>query len=366
MSKPSALSKKNLYCPKISQNKSKKYRDSGKQFISDIKTTLEQLNIETNKIEEFETHKNQNGEVIRFRLGVKNNTQNLIEFFSKIGYRYNLDKQKKAVKAVQYLKKKGKAIEERERISEKSIELYENGVAPKKIKEEFDINGRFIDRSIYSGRKTSARPPKNFPDFEEYAEERTVNDNLAIKTTVKSIKSKGKETVYDIGVKHEAHNFQANQFIVSNCGVRLLKTSLKVEDISGREEQVANILSSKVPHGLGKGGYIQTSKEDIEEILEKGMKWMYENGHATEQDIERCEENGRLPGNLEKVPDDAVKRGLNQVGSLGSGNHFLEVQKVSDIYSEEKAEAYGLEEDQIVVMIHSGSRGLGQDLYKVS
>ncbi len=146
-----------------------------------------------------------------------------------------------------------------------------------------------------------------------------------------------------------------------NCGVRMLTTNLTASDLKGKEEQVANILSSKVPHGLGKGGYIQTSKDDILEILEKGMEWMEENGHATEKDLERCEENGRLPGNPEKVPEKAVKRGLKQVGSLGSGNHFLEVQKVSNIYSGEKAESYGLEEDQIVVMIHSGSRGLGHE-----
>lgn len=144
-----------------------------------------------------------------------------------------------------------------------------------------------------------------------------------------------------------------------NCGVRVLTTGLTTGDLEGKEKQVANILSSKVPHGLGKGGYIETSREDVEEILEKGMEWMLENGHATEEDLERCEENGRLPGNPEKVPKEAVDRGINQVGSLGSGNHFLEVQKVEEIYSEEEAKKYRLEEDQIVVMIHSGSRGLG-------
>ncbi|MBC5793163.1 MAG: RtcB family protein [Nanohaloarchaea archaeon] len=144
-----------------------------------------------------------------------------------------------------------------------------------------------------------------------------------------------------------------------NCGVRVLKTDLKREDIDGDEQRIANILYSKVPVGLGKGGYIDTSEEDVVEILEKGSEWMLENGHAKESDLERCEENGRLPGNPEKVPDEAIKRGLKQVGSLGSGNHFMEVQVVSDIFEEEKAESYGLEEDQIVVMIHSGSRGLG-------
>jgi len=146
-----------------------------------------------------------------------------------------------------------------------------------------------------------------------------------------------------------------------NCGVRVLKTDLKREDIEGKEQQLANILYNKVPVGLGKGGYLDTDREDLLEILEKGMEWMLENGHAREEDLERCEENGRLPCDPEKVPKEAVDRGINQVGSLGSGNHFLEVQIVSEIFEEDKAEEYGLEEEQVVVMIHSGSRGLGHE-----
>lgn len=146
-----------------------------------------------------------------------------------------------------------------------------------------------------------------------------------------------------------------------NCGVRVLKSNLTREDIQGKEQQLANILYSKIPVGLGKGGYLDTDEEDLREILDRGMDWMLENGHAEEEDLKRCEENGKLPGDHRKVPDDAIKRGLNQVGSLGSGNHFMEVQVVGDIFDEEKAEVYGLEENQVVIMIHSGSRGLGHE-----
>lgn len=144
-----------------------------------------------------------------------------------------------------------------------------------------------------------------------------------------------------------------------NCGVRVLRTDLEYSDVKGREKQLANLLYDRIPCGLGKGGYIDTDEEDLREILEKGMEWMLENGHACEEDLQRCEENGWLEGDADKVPEDAIKRGIKQVGSLGSGNHFLEVQHVAELYDEEKAEAYGLEEDQVVIMIHSGSRGLG-------
>ncbi len=144
-----------------------------------------------------------------------------------------------------------------------------------------------------------------------------------------------------------------------NCGVRVLKTDLEAEDLRGKEQQLANILYSKIPCGLGKGGYIETDREDLREILDHGMEWMLENDYAKEEDLEHCEENGKLEGDYRKVPEEARQRGVKQVGSLGSGNHFLEVQTVSDIYDEETAEAYGLEENQVLVMIHSGSRGLG-------
>jgi tRNA-splicing ligase RtcB len=361
MNKPKAQHDKNLYCPKISQNKHFDTKESGREFMEQMKEALEELKIETNQIESFETHENQDGKVMRYRLGVKNDSDNLINFFQKIGYRYNKDKQKEAIKATQYLKTKEKAIQRREEIAQECIKLYENGTAPKELKQKYEINNRFIERSIYNGRKTSSRPPKSFPDYEEYREEIEVRDNLTVRTTIKEITPAGTETVYDLGVKHDAHNFQANQFIVSNCGVRVLKTNLKAEDIKGKEQQLANILYNKVPVGLGKGGYIDTDEDDIIEILEKGMEWMLENGYAKEEDLEHCEENGRLPGKPEKVPDEAIKRGINQVGSLGSGNHFLEVQVVSDIFEEEKAEAYGLEKNQVLVMIHSGSRGLGHE-----
>ncbi|WP_306061264.1 RtcB family protein [Natronococcus wangiae] len=144
-----------------------------------------------------------------------------------------------------------------------------------------------------------------------------------------------------------------------NCGVRVLRTDLSYEDVKGREEELGGLLYRVIPVGLGKGGYLDIDRAILDEILEGGMKWMLENGYATSADLDHCEEGGRLEGDPNAVPPEAKKRGVNQVGSLGSGNHFLEVQRVVEIYDREKAVAYDLEEDQIVVMIHSGSRGLG-------
>lgn len=362
MNSPKSQHGKNFYCPKISQNKSIKKRESGNEFMKDIKKLLKELGIKTNKIESFETKENEKGRVIRFRLGIKNNSKNLINFFEKIGYRYNLEKQKKSTKAIQYLKTKQIAINRKNEVAKKSIKLYENGAKPKEIKKKFDINKRFIERSIDSGRKTSSRPPKSFPTFKRYSKEISVNDNLTIPSTLKSIKRRGEKTVYDLGVEHKAHNFISNRFVVSNCGVRVIKTNLKEEDLEGKKNQLLNILFNKIPLGLGKGKTVDVSRDDFNQIMRSGMKWAQENGYATKKDLKHTEENGSMEGNPDKVSNKAVNRGINQVGSLGSGNHFLEVQKVSEIFDKEAAQSFGLEEGQITISIHTGSRGFGHQV----
>jgi len=144
-----------------------------------------------------------------------------------------------------------------------------------------------------------------------------------------------------------------------NCGVRLLRTPLTYADVKGREEELVDRLYQTIPCGLGKGGYLDIDMDGLRGVLERGIEWMHEQGHATAADLEHCEENGRLDGDPDKVPTEAKQRGHKQVGSLGSGNHFLEVQRVAELYDEETAAAFGREADRVVVMIHSGSRGLG-------
>ena len=146
-----------------------------------------------------------------------------------------------------------------------------------------------------------------------------------------------------------------------NCGVRLLKTNLTYDDIRGSEEQLLDSLFANVPTGLG-GGSIARNPP-IEDILQRGVEWAVEAGHGIESDIAHCEDQGRRPdADPAAVSEKARDRGRNQVGSLGSGNHFLEVQRVSDIYREDVAATFGLERDQVVVLIHCGSRGLGHQV----
>ncbi|MFC6766164.1 RtcB family protein [Natrinema soli] len=145
-----------------------------------------------------------------------------------------------------------------------------------------------------------------------------------------------------------------------NCGVRMMRTNLTYDEVQGQEEELVDSLFANIPSGLGGGGIVEAGVDAIDEILARGVDWALENGHAVEDDLLHCEDEGMREGaDPEKVSQKAKDRGKNQIGSLGSGNHFLEVQRVTDVFDSAVGEAYGLEENQIVVLIHCGSRGLG-------
>lgn len=145
-----------------------------------------------------------------------------------------------------------------------------------------------------------------------------------------------------------------------NCGVRLLTTNLLHSDIAAHLEQLATELFHAVPSGVGKGGRIVLDSKELDNVLTHGARQMLSLGYGTEQDVEHCQEGGYMSAaDAQYVSPEAKKRGKDQLGTLGSGNHFLEVQKVDAIYDEQVARVFGLYKDQVVVMIHCGSRGLG-------
>lgn len=145
-----------------------------------------------------------------------------------------------------------------------------------------------------------------------------------------------------------------------NCGVRLIRTNLKFKDVQGKLKDLINALFNKIPCGVGEEGSITLSPKEEREVLIKGARWAVENGYGWEKDLEFTEAHGCLPNaDPDAVSKKALERGKRQLGTLGSGNHFLEVQRVERIFDKESAWVLGLEEDQITIMIHSGSRGLG-------
>src|SRR3989344_2369298 len=148
-----------------------------------------------------------------------------------------------------------------------------------------------------------------------------------------------------------------------NCSVRLLKTNLTKKDIEDKRDQISKALFKEIPSGIGKGTKIKINKSELKEIMRKGAKWAVEKGYGEKDDYIYSEENACMEeADPEFVSEKAISRGINQLGSIGSGNHFLELQCVDKIFDKKTAEIFGLKENQIVVMIHCGSRGLGHQV----
>ncbi len=148
-----------------------------------------------------------------------------------------------------------------------------------------------------------------------------------------------------------------------NCGVRLLASKFNKDEIAPKLQELLNQLFRDIPCGTGKKGMLNIGKNDLDDVLLHGAQWAVKNGYGTESDIAHIEEYGKIPNaNPALVSNRAKDRGLHQLGTLGSGNHFLEIQYVSEIFEEETAQKFGLHEGQIVILIHSGSRGLGHQV----
>lgn len=148
-----------------------------------------------------------------------------------------------------------------------------------------------------------------------------------------------------------------------NCGMKLLKSELSEKDISPYLDKLAAEMQREVPSGLGKGRQVKLSIDNLDKILKHGAKELVEQGLGEEDDIKNCESSGFIEqADPEAVSEHAKNRGRDQVGTLGSGNHFLEIQKVDEIFDENIAQKFGLFKNQIVVMIHTGSRGLGHQI----
>ena len=149
-----------------------------------------------------------------------------------------------------------------------------------------------------------------------------------------------------------------------NCGVRLIRTNLNENDVRQRLRELVNELFRAVPSGVGSEGAFKLTTSQLDQVLTEGVNWAIKNGYGSSEDAYVCEESGCMEGaDPSKVSNMARKRGAPQLGSLGSGNHFLEVQKVDKIFDQEAAKRFGIDhEGQVTVLIHCGSRGFGHQV----
>lgn len=148
-----------------------------------------------------------------------------------------------------------------------------------------------------------------------------------------------------------------------NCGVRLLVTGLTSEEVKDKMPELSEELYNEIPSGPGKGGQVKLSADEMDKVLLQGARWAVDNGYGFGQDLDNIESKGGLGGaDPTCVSIQARERGKDQLGTIGAGNHFVEVDRVEEIFDEEAAEAFGLKKEQIVVLIHTGSRGLGHQV----
>ncbi len=338
--------------PTIEITKLTPFETTGRQFLEQLRTMFKEFDIETFEIipvSNFMTQNNDSGikQAVQLKLTIKPTKENLINLYSRVGYEYNKRKQFLGLMAVQYLLLLKRTL----KLRNESTEL----------------------TPINSERRFSSMTVLNFPSFDQFIDLYGVRDKNDSNTlgwawdTVVSIEvlEDFNEEVYDFTVAHDDHNFIANGIIVSNCGMRLVTTNLEEKDVKPRLKEVVDLLFERVPAGVGSRGFVHLTPSEFKEVVELGAKWCIEHGYGWEEDLERTELFGCMEGaDSSKISKKAIQRGLNQVGTLGSGNHYLEVQviKEENIFDQELAKKFGLFPNQVVIMFHCGSRGFGHQV----
>jgi len=288
-------------------------------------------------------------------------------FLGRVGYEYSIEKKRLALQAYAYLRLKAaveklgvRAVEEAREIHAATGSLAAAYQAIASL-----MNYRSVEGVLYY-ELSDTRSPKDLPSFEEYIAERGLGSSGLVYDRVAKVEFVEPDygEFYDIGVYHESHNFIANGIVVHNCGVRVIRTDLSIKEVGPRIKELVDTLYHNVPSGLGSAGKVRISIGELDRVLAEGVQWAVQRGYAWADDPEHIEERGSWSlADPSKVSGRAKQRGAPQLGTLGSGNHFLEVQVVDKIYDERIAKAFGVEEEgQVVVMIHTGSRGLGHQV----
>jgi len=245
-----------------------------------------------------------------------------------------------------------------------------SAVIPKKIGE----NQYQIDADSNLGMKVPVRIYADEPLLQKMLSDRTIMQARNVSSIPGIV---GHSVVLPDG--HEGYGFpvggvaamDAEEGMISpggvgydiNCGVRLLRSNLSEQTVRLKLKELVTDLFSSIPSGVGSKGAVKLTHSELDEVLVNGVNWAIDHGYGSSHDSEVCEENGQIQNaDPNKVSDKARKRGAPQLGSLGSGNHFLEVQKVTEIHDEEAANRMGIKEGTITVLIHCGSRGFGHQV----
>ena len=351
--------------------------NNAKTYLRDIEKLLKEFGVRALYIEQprGKEHINVKGQASwGLSLVISPITENLLNLWGRVGFEYNQKRTFFANAAIQYLRIKQRVLEEKKEAIKLTIpQLLKLGLGNAQIRQQLagnPLTKRFVESTCWKIKggikKITPRIPTSFPLFEDYLKQ--VSQGLGKSGIVWDEMERVERVsfsgyVYDFTVNHPNHNFIANGFVVSNCGMKLLKSESSEKEIKPYLESLAAEIQKEVPSGLGQGKQVKISFEQVDKILEEGAQKLVEQGYGEKEDIENCEAEGRLDwADAGAVSRHAKSRGRDQVGSLGSGNHFMEVQKVEEIFDENTAGTFGLFKDQVVIMIHCGSRGLGHQV----
>lgn len=373
---PRALSHHRFSCPILSMNKHTECVENY-EFLQGVSRLLARFGVETRTIGRRQEQRNADGRVsIRLRLVLSSKPLSLYNLWCRIGFEYNRRRRHLANVASQYLRLKlcAKApVYTMPALLPAAVVLAGSSLAGAgQEPHSYPLGLPLGPEGLEYGNDEGRWDPnfgRELPTFDEFLSMATENlgESGMVWEEVKAIEpSDYRGLVYDFTVAHPDHNFIANGFVVSNCGVRLVRSNLALSDVEGKIRDLVAQLHRDVPAGVGSRGDIISDLTRARGALVKGAQWAIEQGYGWPEDAEHCEENGAMPGADPEVArrysPRAFERGRNQLGTLGSGNHFLEISVVDEVFDEEVARAFGLFRGQIVLQIHSGSRGFGHQI----
>lgn len=365
MSSPRVINKYSFASPTININKSRKLLQNGVNFLNDLRVILRKIGVRSHIVKKVDGLSS--GETVGLRFQIANTDENLLNFFKKIGFEYNFQKQRLSSLAAAYLSYKIKILNARKKVRQLARSLYVGGLTANQIVSKLAdqyYNSQFIEHSIWSTGRDIPRIALNFPGFKEFINQFSFEKSGLVFDEVEEIeKIKYNGFVYDITVNDPNHNFIANNIVVSNCGVRLLKSKANVLEISPFLKNLGAAIFKEVPSGVGRSGMLSLNNNQLDQILQHGAQAAIAMGYGKEEDLKNIESNGKIEGaNPAFVSSQAKMRGHDQLGTMGAGNHFVEVQLVETIFDDETAKKLKLFKGQVVILIHTGSRGLGHQV----
>ena len=327
--------------PSFSQNKVNALEKENLNFMLDIVNLLLEFGVSTNKIYRQKGVRNVSGkETHKLALRISAKADNLIRLWGTIGYEYCQERTKRSLQALAYLNHKRQHLNNS---TYKTIVRLPDGTQTVRL----NARGTFLT-------------------FEEFVTQHTMTDSPFITSRIEKIEILDYDgDVYDLTMSDENHNFIANSIVSHNCGMRLVLTNLTFKDVQPHLRQLVHRLFERVPAGVGSKGFVKLDASTFRKVIEEGGEWCVQNGYGWKDDLEVTELGGRFQeADEKKVSSKAVERGKGQIGTLGSGNHYLEIQHVKpeNIIDKALAKKWGLFEDQIVIMFHCGSRGFGHQV----